>query len=77
MKQMIITLLYSMIRQYLGPQTFVRIVGAVSSLLNANLPGEQKRTIVHDALQVEIQAVGSIAINAAIEIVLLKLTSRA
>ena len=76
MKNAIITLLYSLMRRYIGPALFVRVVGAVSSLLNADIPGAQKRAIVQDALQIEMRQIGAIAINAAIEIALLKLTTK-
>lgn len=73
MKSVLVSLLWGIMRSYIGGGVFDRIAALVSMLQLEDVPGAEKRQRVLDAFAQEAKDFGSIAIAAAIEIVLLKL----
>lgn len=76
MKTILLSLLVSIMRRYVGTGVFDRVAELVRGLMSAEMSGAEKRAAVQDALIDEAQTIGSIAINAAIEVAVLKESSQ-
>ena len=73
MKALLIGILYAAMRKYIGGGVFDRIKGAVETIDDADIPGAEKRGVVLDALAVEVRQIGTNAVAAALEVILLKI----
>lgn len=73
MKTLLLNILYSAIRRYIGGGVFDRVKAAVEGINDADIPGKDKRQHVLAALSFEVRQVGMVAIAAATEIIVLRL----
>ena len=77
MNQILISIAYTAIRtfvnSYVASGFFDRVVSAVTSLLDEDIPGTEKKKRVQGWLEAEFEMASSIAMNLAIEIVAAKL----
>lgn len=73
MKAVFVSLLYSVMRRYIGAELFARINVLVRIYMNeSDMSGPAKRAAVINAMRAELERVTEYAIAAAIEIILLK-----
>lgn len=72
-QSILIDLLYRTLRSYIGGGVADRVLSVVDELQRDSLPGSAKREIAINTLADEAERIGSIALNAAIEITLLKI----
>ena len=73
MKALLIGILYAAMRKYIGGGVFDRIKEAVETVSDRSIPGAQKRELVLDALTAEARQLGTNAVSAALEVILLKI----
>ena len=72
---LLITLMYTMALRYFDKDLFIRVEALVKNLMNKDIPGDQKRQMVRDAIKVEFTDIKNITIDSIIQIVLMKTTS--
>jgi hypothetical protein len=73
MKTILLSLLYSIMARYIGGGVMRRLTTLVESAAEDDVPGAVKRQRVIAALADEVRTFGTVAINAAVEVALLKL----
>jgi hypothetical protein len=70
---LLITLIYSMAIRYFGKDLFMRVEALVKSLTDEDIPGDQKRQIVRDAIKAEFVNIKNITIDTIIQVVLMRI----
>jgi len=73
MKSILLGILYSIMARYIGGGVMRRLTLLVESVAKEDVPGAVKRQRVLSALADEVRTLSTVAINAALEIALLKL----
>jgi hypothetical protein len=73
MKAILIQLLFTIMARYLGGKSMQRIAEWVEDVATDDVPSADKRQRVVAAAQNEIREFGNVAVNAAIELAVLKL----
>jgi len=73
MKSILLGMLYSIMARYIGGGVMRRLAILVEETAKDDVPGAVKRQRVLSALADEVRTLGTVAINAALEIVVLKL----
>jgi len=73
MKNILLGILYSIMARYIGGGVMRRLTILVESVATEDVPGAVKRQRVLAALADEVRALGTVAINAALEVAVLKL----
>jgi len=73
MKSILLGILYSIMTRYIGGGVMRRLTILVESVAEEDVPGAVKRQRVLAALSDEVQTLGTVAINAALEVAVLKL----
>ena len=71
MKSFLIGIIYRAALSYFDAKFFARVESLVLDLLNADVPGDEKRERVRDAIHAEWDYVKNSAIDTAIQIILL------
>ena len=75
MKTFLLGILYSAMRRYIGGGVFDRLETLVRMINDEGLSGAEKRRRVLEGMSTEMRAVGSVAVAAALEIVVLKINA--
>jgi hypothetical protein len=75
MRSILLSLLYSIMARYVGGGVMRRLMILAQSVANEDVPGAVKRQRVLAALSDEARRLGTVAINAALEVAVLKLRS--
>jgi hypothetical protein len=73
MRTILIGLLYTIMSRYIGGGLMRRMGHLIEAVANEDIPGEVKRQRVLSAIGDEVKTLGTVAINAALEVALLKL----
>jgi len=73
MKNILLGILYSIMARYIGGGVMRRLTILVETVAIEDVPGAVKRQRVLAALADEVRTLGTVAINAALEVAVLKL----
>jgi len=73
MKGILLSILYSAMARYIGGGVMRRLTVLVESVAEDDVPGAVKRQRVLSYMADEVRKLGTVALNAALEIVVLKL----
>jgi len=73
MKSVLLNILYSIMARYIGGGVMRRLTLFVESMGEDDVPGAVKRQRVLSYMAEEVRTIGTVAINAALEVALLKL----
>jgi len=73
MKGILLSILYSIMARYIGGGVMRRLTVLVESVAEDDVPGAVKRQRVLSYMADEVRKLGTVALNAALEIVVLKL----
>ena len=72
MKSILISILYTVARQYFDKDLFTRIENLVVSLLDSDAPGDERKKMVRAAVWEEWEDVRAIFIDTIVQVVLMK-----
>ena len=75
MKTLLLGILYSAMRRYVGSGVFDRLETMVMMINDEGLSGAEKRRRVLEGMSTEMRTIGSVAVAAALEIVVLKINA--